>query len=1237
MIDDPSKYTQSFRNAFAGKKAIYHQALLSSFDRLDITKLDNHGNNLAYQLVEAVLKKKPFQVELKTDFNTNQSFHHFYFENRNAGKISGFSPVRLGFPLLITQLHGELVVAPFFLWSIFPEPAATSTESWMLEYRPAYRAQLNPFLHSWLLEVTASDSTKTLSIPSNPGAQELTHFCNEFAQLIGIETSSSYPALSPYPEISEIDSLAEKGAICWSGLIGDFPMAPSVNPELKWKSPEAVLPWGHRLGLLPLDPWQASVARYTQRNQTTLVEGASGTGKTHLLTYLVSNALSNGKTALVVAPSLGALRQIQENLFNLDLGTYSFLLQDEVFDRIVLFELLRGKQKPLKKDIQTTSTVKALEDKLSREQQKLEECYAALRREIFEDENWTQTVGLYLEANRQEGKELLHGQLNPTAFKFQKSELEDITKGIESCRDLFDSINALNHPLQALNAAIFIHNSEEEGLSFIQSQLAAFLEKSTMLQHEYLLLRNEYAERLMDHHGEYYRETKEQLEVVEDKIRDYQNRFETDMLDSGKKTLQFYGLFAEKFRDALAAKEDIAQAYQELIRRFNQNNFFEFSFAAENKRLEQMSVKLDQFGVQLDQWWTGLPDHVQEEMTRLSHKTVVPELDFGDRVRNLELNLDLLVEELNGSGLYQLPLERKMLTIARRQKFLEEIIEKLEETRFHLRDFPTFYNWQHNWFSLSEMARRVVRALTKIKPNDWLTAFQSWYFNQALSKTYDPILPIRELPLDKYVKTHQKLEKLILPATDQYWENKREKGLKSLKRDQKRKYDAIFDKKQQAENFDLENILHTQSQWLVSLLPVILTTPDRAAKYFEGAKPVFDLVLIDEGHQLSPDQGHEVLSKGHRQVIFYDPNLLPNKPESLVSLIQKNGVPPLCLETVHQPGPGNWWQTDIGDAEELNLPDRFSIHYEEVSGRFEIATGTNEEEVQAILRLLNRIEKTPQRTYPSVGIVCFTIEQRNLLSEYLLRIKRQRLTGVEMIQQLERNGLGVYHLAEMGGLHFDILIVSVTYGQTDISGKISQRLAEFNTPEGLIDMQLLLGRATKQLFVMNSLPGDFLEAFSQSKEKKGANLLAHFLLYTYVVSRNKPKQLAVLVREMQRKWGEPKPEIRNPFSKEVIKRLKESGLNGDFQINHAAGNLQLPVVYFPATITEKKPLVFLPDGFFSKASGTDLLWEYQQQHQLQKAGYQIIPIWSVLWWKNANQALYHLLQQLTASKDDEEE
>ena len=86
----------------------------------------------------------------------------------------------------------------------------------------------------------------------------------------------------------------------------------------------------------------------------------------------------------------------------------------------------------------------------------------------------------------------------------------------------------------------------------------------------------------------------------------------------------------------------------------------------------------------------------------------------------------------------------------------------------------------------------------------------------------------------------------------------------------------------------------------------------------------------------------------------------------------------------------------------------------------------NEDEAQEIVKLLNNIFANTYNIYPSVAIVCFTFEQRNLIADYLQKIKQQKQGGYERIIQLEKCGLGVFHCSELEGINKDIAFVSTT-------------------------------------------------------------------------------------------------------------------------------------------------------------------------------------------------------------------
>ncbi|MBK9016420.1 MAG: hypothetical protein IPM82_21415 [Saprospiraceae bacterium] len=68
-------------------------------------------------------------------------------------------------------------------------------------------------------------------------------------------------------------------------------------------------------------------------------------------------------------------------------------------------------------------------------------------------------------------------------------------------------------------------------------------------------------------------------------------------------------------------------------------------------------------------------------------------------------------------------------------------MEQLESTQLNMRDFKPFHAWQSNWLGLGSLGQKVVRALVKVKPGDWVAAFESWYFNSLLAKAHRLLCP----------------------------------------------------------------------------------------------------------------------------------------------------------------------------------------------------------------------------------------------------------------------------------------------------------------------------------------------------------------------------------------------------------------------------------------------------------------------------------------------------------------
>lgn len=1199
---------------------IYTEAFHHFANRLDFTQLDFDEKDQAYYLLENILQGKASKQYFQANFEVNEKLRRLFFESKNLERIQGAKALGLGYPLLAFVQNDKLRVMPLFLWKLQLQPDFDRADSWHLAYEPQEQIETNKALNQAFPE---SDLLRTeyieLAKSKKINTASLVDFCIRLASELDFDLASQTVAISDSPTLEALDQLGDCGHLFWSGIIGIYPPMPPILDESVSLHSESLTYDGHSFGLLDLDPFQAAAKQRCFENTLSLVEGGAGCGKTHLLTHLLTNALSNGEKCLIISKSADGLKEIQHHLSQLGINQFNFLLKDQLSDQGLMFELLRAAAETGPVPVNhNPEYFRIVMGKTQREERKLANAYKSLRTLIFNKANWTETVGLYLASNRIVGKELLSTQLNAQDFSFDYPEFLDLQQAIETCHQLYQEVKTLRHPLRNLNAGIFVHQSKEEALRFIEDKLSHFIGKGEHLHARFIHKVNSYADALTNHYEDHYAELSDKLAPLVDKLEDYSSQYGASFEESGDGALKFYGFFSEKHKNIMEAREEVAAAYNSLLRSFEKNSYLDFQFSGtkEGRNIPEVKKNLKAFEVKLRQWRDELPNIVQEEVARMSQKTVHSQLDYKDQIRELEEALDIFIEELNGSGLYQLPLENKMLTIPKRQKFLEELLEQLENTHLNLRDFGPFFHWQKNWFNLSESARKVIKALVKAKPQDWQTAFKSWYLNNCLTNNYKASIPAGPLKLRDYVIEHNKLKPMLGPQISYYWQDRREKILKRFKRENKAAYNTLFNRKTQdvLNGKSLEFFFAEHLNIITEILPIIFAPPHMVDEFIpKTEKPAFDLLLIDDAHCLALGSVEPLLQLAKRVIVVTDPGQENVEDIStLVSAVRASNAPVTRLETIHRLNPGNLTQLPNGVMISDQALGDFQIHFEQIGGRYDENKKVNDVEAQQVIRLLNQIRRTPQRTYPKVGIACFTFEQRDLISDYLLKIKQKQQPGYEKIQHLERNGLGIFHLSELYGQHYDILVISGTYGPTDLEGTLPDRFELLNSPMGVAHLNLLMSRALKEIFLLNSIPEDQLEEFVQDKNKLGFYKLAHYYAYAKAIEQANPEAQ----KEVTEQFKIEREETTSVFLDEVALSLKPYLQPGRVQRNSLSVPFNFPLLVDP--IHEKEPpLAVRPDGFFANTYATDFSWEYQQKKRLEKSGYIHYPIWSVNWWKNS--------------------
>ncbi len=1199
---------------------IYLQSLPAA---LDLTQLDQQDPDFAYHWLKQLFQDGQLQLQVHPSFPVGEKLQHLYFSARNHERLKGTSIAGFGYPLLLWSQGEEAITAPLFIWQINITPAQNSIGSWVIGHREE-RVVPNISLLEFLKTQHDVDLAPTLQKAIQNGkitSKALIDCCTAIATRLGVDNNSQNITIEACPEKQILAERISKGVIQWSGIIGAFPTYFPKKTEALLPTLHEIQKEGHDFGLLSLDPHQASALQAIFKNSMVLVKGNSGTGKTHLLVHLLSNALSNGKRCLVVSENVGALRQIYNQLEQLGLLKYSFLLQDEFADKSVLLNLLltlanTNTPTPAYQE----SAYRIALDKSKRLKTKLDESYRQLRQDVFGPNNWTETVGLFLRSNRAEGKELLASHLNTIDFKFNYEEFQILQEGIRISQPLYLKINTLRHPLHNLNEAIFVKQTQVDGFNFIDQQTQTFLSKAQKLHHRYITKTNAYADALAERYEGEYGEYANALMRLKDLMADFTTRFGTDFEQAGAGALKLRGVFSGKYKSVLEARDEVAVHYNILVKKFEQQPPFNFQFtpAAEGKNMQKVRQNLTNFEKTLQHWRTSHPAFVQEGIQRLNAKSLQNDATFHTPITELEYGLDQLISELNSVRLYQQPFENKMLTIPKRQKYLEEIIEQLENTRLYLREYEVFYDWQRHWLLVPENAKKIIRALVKVKPNDWLQAFESWYLHHCLNLFGHANFTVEEKTISDFVNSYEQLKKWLPGQIAQHWQKEREELLKTIRRTDREAFNVIFDKKTAdvPKDKSLRQIIEPVMDAVSTFFPILLTTPHALATALPQLSEHFDYVLFEEAEYISTENITNNLYLAKQAVFFEDAGQVPMQETSAISAWAKANLIPTCnLPISHRQYPGNVLQS----FDNQQLKEEFNIQFEQVDGRFDEIAGTNDEEAQHIIHLLNEVKPTSQRTFPTVGIACFTVQQRDLIASYLLKIRQKWTVGAEKIQQLERNGLGVFHIDELQGQHFDILILSTVYGIKNAKNELTTQVEKLNQQDIVRQLQLLMSRPLQTLFIANSIPESHLKEWLKNPEAAGHFLLAHYLYYNQHSKKVGANGQEEIFQELDN-WLTTSHlnESENVFAQEVAIALEPYLGASRVKTDVKRGELHLPLLV-EGTEAEQPVLALQPDGFFADSAATDYAWEEAQREALITQAFVYQPIWSAYWWKNPRQ------------------
>ncbi|MEQ8707286.1 MAG: hypothetical protein RIC19_25360 [Phaeodactylibacter sp.] len=1175
---------------------------------LDLASLPNEqGKALLMQLMQG-----GFRDIVTTGVDQEPRVRQVYFEGKAWERSRGGTAVGIGYPFFQAEdKSGRPIFAPLLIWEVHLEPGNKYNSPWRLSRTPTHRLRPNLYLLSYWKAQNGKDLSGIFDRFLDRQAFDLKHL-QQLCTDVGAELSVEQIVLTGTPGIppSQVPDAPERGeAFVESAILSFFPHQPpftvGASQPAKAETDEA----GYIFGPYVLDPFQATVAAELQASGRIWADGHSGTGKSALGVHLLVNQLANGKPCLVVSARTGILKEYETAIGQLGLSKLAFLLRDTAADKMLMLDILRAAV--ANREVRTSYDHRRWKQAVNKGQRlhtKLTESYRAYRRSTISGLPWAETIGQYLESARTEGKELLGTQLNTQDYTFDTATYEALAEVVERCHRLLEQTHTTRSPLGSLSPGLFLRMEEEEAKTFAATQVQQLQDKATRLQLWFINRLDAYADQLSAHYEQYYQKFARQLSQLKDQMAEQESAFGEAFYSAGAGTLRLKQVFSERAKALRQARKNILEDYETLKDDFQRQPYFDAEFPKwEEAEMPGLNQWLKAFETRLQHWRMNLREQVQDEVTRLSRKSVNPRLGFASQVEELEESLDRLLDDINETGLYHLPLSHNTLTLPKRQRFLEEVVEQLEETKGALPDFKNFYAWQRNWLQLDEYARRLIKALLKVKPNNWMAAFRTWFLDNALSQSYEAVLLPDLEAIDEYAKVVERLREDLAPHTLQLWQSRKEQAVQDLRRRRKIAHKWLMQGGAIEAPIQFARHLRTLGEVPMAVSPAILTVPHLAEELFSEGRQRFGLVIVEEAHLLSAALLERLSALGDRTLMLsprgWDNDAL--QPEEI-----KEDVPAFQLRHAYKTSLHLRDAVRPGSA----IPTKEQVSFIQVDGIYDEVSEQNDAEARTVLAMLTKIERTPQRTYPSVGIVCLTTGQRLLLADHLLGIKQRRSTGVEIIQQLDRNGLTLMDLSEIEGQKFDILILASTFGRVGPNGPVTGHVHRLDNPEAQQQIEALMCAARQKVWVVSSLPESWLEEGLKLFEF-GQRLPACLAYWKACASSDVAgiEQLSArFATYFQQSVAFPPPFT---LLRQVQQYLRPYLSPGRLHLTERPSEDQLSLTVDPAPGFSGK-FGLTVDGFKAHTPYTSFAWEAQQRQYWKEQGYDLHQIWSPEWWRN---------------------
>lgn len=1247
---------------------------------------------------DLIEEKKLFLERLSKKLN------RVFNDNELSFQEKGHRTFGFGYPIFVIEVEDSfvlskvnaktrpkrLIAAPLFIWPLEIGKSFKQSRSWMLRKLEDSTPFLNDSFASYIKQKHGVDLFSLFESENDEifTYEKLQRNVGQIIKAINKFEKKVTDIFSPNDLVVPLrtkDELIERssstGFVEWSGVLSLYSkQKQSLINELDTlienkdifstdeESTSEGNPFLHNFSSLDTDYSQQNVIDQLKFGSRFVIQGPPGTGKSQTLTALVTNALSNGKKTLVVCEKSTALEVIHNNLQALGLGDLCALINDPTSkDRQKVVEKVRSA--PLANyegvsEIKFQNTISDVNESIK----ELSRGYAALMKNIWEDQIWADMLGKYLKVRKKIKDNPLKIPLKEIVWELNSDEYRDIRRVAIKSQDL-QSRNE-SSLITKLNKDFF--SSERKGLvkvtihDYAQDTLASLKELSDHF--------DEFPEKCRTSVFDYYNQLVEELDAA---ISNFDENYEqlnrlfpelTDLLPSSfnDQLTKVASFFSPKTKRANHYRAEILNAYKKLLPLSKKLKRLEFKFLPDPEFL-----KLSLLNSSLSEFKKSIRNFKKEQDSEISI-TVENFLRDGNENEiidsviweDLSEELTKVIEKINEIKL----LDKKVKSpdtdnFYSKKQLIEDLTKSVNQIVNNLNNFSAFYDYERFVSTLNEREKKVVKVFSELKQAGQVRSnidlFDRYYLEKILLDNQDPNTINSSDQLDLLYKKINQLKQLVTQKVLSTFGGLQRKSVRDYPG-----YKSLYNLRGaggQRRN-SLRQIVRKDFNFFTSFFPVILTNPTACATLFPLEQDLFDLVIFDEASQLRLEDTFSSLIRGKHKIVSGDQHQMPParqyeltnawtdeddadeasenqdviidsnitkglaNSESLLDYALTIGYKKTHL-LVHyrsnHPALINFSNNAFYSGNLLPIirkEDYTPITFYQVNGLYK--DRTNPEEADKAIEILNDIIKPKEGICPSVGIATFNLYQRDLILDKINSKASIDSQFSEKMAMVYKKGFFVKNLENIQGDERDVIIMTTTFGK-DKDGRFKKHFGPLQNKSGYRLLNVIITRAKNHFYVCTSIPEEEYLAYERELKRVGKNdgtpIVMAYLAYAKAVSENNTSAIEHVLDVVKKGSTEeristaPLIDTESPFEEEVLEELGSivadvSRIKSQVWI----GSFRVDFLIDPVD-EKRKPLVIECDGATYHGTSEAYAYDYFRKRQLRESGYEVYNIWSTNW------------------------